>query len=844
MSTDDRVQDPDRIRALHATGLLEGAGAPSLDRVTRLAVRWLPVPIAMVSLVDADRQVVVSSAGPAGPWCEGPVPLSQSLCRHIVATGAALTVPDVPADDRWHAVRAAGDGLLKAYAGVPLHAGRHVLGALCAIDTAARTWSAEQLAALDDLAAVAESEIDHGRCRTEARRLAVLLDSLDEGVIACDADGRLVQINQPMREILQSEQRPDDPRAWASAYGLFDPDGRRPLEPGEVPLARALDGEHTHGQEVMVCPPGRPARRIAVNARPIDAPDGRRLGAVATGHDVTDSHRTALLRAAQHAVIRALAEDGGTEEAATRVIAALGGALGWCCGEYWQVDDDQASITRIASWSKPGRDLTAFAGLQPLALIRGEGLPGRVWAAGRRIWTPDPQADPHASARPRQARGTELRAAIGLPVHGGQRMLGVLTLFSDSATEPDEELADLLDGVCAYLGRYVERRRADDLTRTLEIARYRFDRVIAQIDDYVWTSEALPDGRFRLLYRSPNTVGVLGSQLPDIDIVAVLARYVHPDDQEAFEAFNAALAAGRAVQAEYRLTGIDGVTRWVWSRAAPRRDGGRLLVDGITTDVTERRELADERERLLAREQEQVHRLQELDRLKDELMAMVSHELRSPIGVIRAYAEMLCGAPDLPEEHSAFLEVIDRKSEHLQRLVDDLLDLARLEDGRLSVEARTVWLTRLIRQAVDDHRAAAAAKDVTLTAELPHHLQVRADPVRLRQVMDNLLSNAIKYTPGGGTVAVTAVPPHGGDGGSPRMVAVTVADSGIGIPAEQYEHLFSRFFRASSARAAGIKGTGLGLAITRAIVNAHGGTITAAPREGGGTAFTVRLPVG
>ncbi|WP_189237721.1 ATP-binding protein [Planomonospora parontospora] len=720
MSTDDRVQDRDRIRALHATGLLEGTGAPALDRVTRLAVRWLSVPIAMVSLVDADRQVVVSSAGPAGPWREEP--LSQSLCRHIVATGAALTVPDVPADERWDAVRAAGGGSLKAYAGMPLHGDGHVLGALCVIDTTARRWSAEQLAALEDLAAVAESEIAHGRSRT-------------------------------------------------------------------------------------------------------------------------DSHRTAVLRAAQHAVIRALAEDGGTEEVVTGMIAAIGGALDWCCGEYWQVDDDRTSIVRIASWSEPGRDLTPPTGSRPLTLIRGEGLPGRVWAEGGRTWVPDLQADPRALARSRQARGAEPHAAIGLPVHGGQQLLGVLTLFTDSVAEPDEELADLLDGVCAYLGRYVERRRADDLTRSLEVARYRFDQVVAQIDDYIWTSEALPDGRFRLLYRSPNTVGVLGSQLPEIDIVAVLTRYIHPDDRQAFEAFNSDLSAGRAVQAEYRLIGIDGVTRWVWSRAAPRRDGGRLLVDGITTDITERRELADERERLLAREREQVRRLQELDRLKDELMAMVSHELRSPIGVIRAYAEMLRGAPDLPEEHAAFLEVIDRKSEHLQRLVDDLLDLARLEDGRMAVEVRTVWLTRLIRQAVDDHRAAAAAKDIALTAELPHYLHVRADPVRLRQVMDNLLSNAIKYTPDGGTVTVTAAPPPDG-GGSSRLAAVTVADSGIGIPPEQYEHLFSRFFRASSARAAGIKGTGLGLAITKAIVNAHGGTITATPREGGGTAFTVRLPAG
>ncbi|MFC4058933.1 sensor histidine kinase [Planomonospora corallina] len=200
-------------------------------------------------------------------------------------------------------------------------------------------------------------------------------------------------------------------------------------------------------------------------------------------------------------------------------------------------------------------------------------------------------------------------------------------------------------------------------------------------------------------------------------------------------------------------------------------------------------------------------------------------------------------APGLDEEHRTFIEVIDRKSDHLQRLVDDLLDLARLETGRVALDARTVWLSRLIHQAVDDHRAVATAKNITLTTELAHYLHAHADPMRLRQVLDNLLSNAIKYTPPGGTVTVTAGSPGDSDDHPGHHAAVTVADTGIGIPAGEYEQLFSRFFRASTAKEAGIKGTGLGLTITKAIVDAHGGAITAAPREGGGTVFTVCLPV-
>ncbi|MFC4062743.1 sensor histidine kinase, partial [Planomonospora corallina] len=119
-------------------------------------------------------------------------------------------------------------------------------------------------------------------------------------------------------------------------------------------------------------------------------------------------------------------------------------------------------------------------------------------------------------------------------------------------------------------------------------------------------------------------------------------------------------------------------------------------------------------------------------------------------------------APGLPGEHHAFVEVIDRTSGRLQDLVDDLLQLARLESGLVTIDARTIGLTGLIRQAVDDHRAAACAKDITLTTELAHYLHAHADPARIRQVLDNLLSNAIKYTPDGGSVTVTAAPREGG----------------------------------------------------------------------------------
>ncbi|WP_449064584.1 ATP-binding protein [Planomonospora algeriensis] len=674
--------------------------------------------------------------------------------------------------------------------------------------------------------------------RRERTFLAALLDSLEAGVVACDADGRVALFNRALRAVLRASEQPLDAREWAETYHLMAPDGRTLLRPQEVPLARAFAGERVEGEQMVVSAPGLPPRRFLVNGRPIDASDGSRLGAVAVMQDITDRHRTEVLRDAQRAVAEALADASSAEEAAGCVVAAVARGLGWACGEYWHVGDDGAAIVRTASWTAPGRDLSGFTGDERVAFRSGVGLPGLVWATGREVWVRNLPSDPLGFIRREAAARTGLHAAVGLPVRSGREPLGVLAFFAETIEEPDRELVALLDGVCAHLGHHLERRRAEELALALEAGRRHFDRIISQLNDYVWTLEVFPDGTFRAVYASPDAGGMFGGRPAEgADVLEAALPRVHPEDRAAVDSYLRVLASGEAAETVFRFRGLDDVTRWLWCRARPRREDGRLLVDGISSDVTEHYRLAEERERLLAEEQRQVERLRDLDRMKDELVAVVSHELRSPIGAIRGYTEMLLDDPGLAGERRSFTEVIDRESEHLQRLVDDLLDLARLDAGRVGVDPRPVSLARLVRSAVEDHRPATVVKRLTLTADVNGHLPVRADPVRLRQVLDNLLSNAVRYTPAGGSVTVTA-----GCEGDEAVVAV--ADTGIGIPVDQYPRLFDRFFRASTAQEAGIEGTGLGLSITKAIVEAHGGSVAAAPRQGGGTVFTVRLPAG
>jgi len=279
--------------------------------------------------------------------------------------------------------------------------------------------------------------------------------------------------------------------------------------------------------------------------------------------------------------------------------------------------------------------------------------------------------------------------------------------------------------------------------------------------------------------------------------------------------------------------------RWFMTHGEPIvGDSGRRLGAVVAMhDVTERKEHERHREELLATQQAQVQELRRLHRLKDQLFGLVTHELRNPIMAIRGYAELLSQSPDaLPAPQLAMVGRVSRATERMLRIVNDLLDIERFGSGEVVLDRRPFDLIPHVREAVHAVEALAAAGTVGVTLAAPPRAVVDGDPLRLRQVLDNLLSNAVKYTPAGGWVEVTV------DSDPAEGTTLTVADTGMGIPEEERDRLFERFFRASTAVSSGIGGTGLGLAVTRTIVEAHGGSVEVAPRSGGGTTFTARLP--
>jgi PAS domain S-box-containing protein len=282
-----------------------------------------------------------------------------------------------------------------------------------------------------------------------------------------------------------------------------------------------------------------------------------------------------------------------------------------------------------------------------------------------------------------------------------------------------------------------------------------------------------------------------------------------------------------------------------------------VLVDGrfrgdlwLAWDVSERAALEEQRQQMLEAERthaalaeqarrqlsEQNERLLKIDEARNQFLAIVSHELRTPLTSIVSFSELIRGeAEGLTPEGVQFLDIIERNADRLHRLVGDLLMLDRLDAGALPLELAPVSIPDLTASAVRSASASAAKQGVTIEVTTGTGPDLPADQRRLMQVLDNLIANAVKFSHRDGRVRVSAA--YHGD-----HWRIDVADSGIGIPADEAGTLFHRFVRASNARTAGLPGTGLGLSIVKVLVEMHGGHVEADSTLGRGSTFRVYLP--
>lgn len=438
--------------------------------------------------------------------------------------------------------------------------------------------------------------------------------------------------------------------------------------------------------------------------------------------------------------------------------------------------------------------------------------------------------------RGRHRRGLARYVASGVPKLLGQRL--EMTALRADGTEFPVELAITripMAGSPLFAG-YV--RDITDRKRTEE----RFRQLAEHIREVFWMSD--PRKR-EILYVSPAYEELWGRTCASLyEEPSSFLEAIHPEDRGAALAALETQAGGEASEAEYRVVRPDGSVRWIHDRAFPIRDesGTVYRFAGLAEDITDRKQA----EQALRQQSEE---LLEADRQKNLYLAMLSHELRNPVGAIGNASHLLSQIGSQEERAANVRGIIDRQVRHLARIVDDLLDVSRLTHGLIELRKDWVDLGAVVEEAVETSAPLIEAKGHQLALSLTGEpITVHADPARLQQIITNLLDNAAKYTPAGGRISLTVETQPENDveteGWDRQRALIRVRDTGVGMAPELLPRVFDIFTQAERPLDRTDGGLGIGLSLVRSLVEMHGGSVQASSEgPAKGSEFVVSLPV-
>jgi PAS domain S-box-containing protein len=568
---------------------------------------------------------------------------------------------------------------------------------------------------------------------------------------------------------------------------------------------------------------------LRVDASMLHDESGAPKKAIAAVRDITDEKRSQqmLLQSERaHRLLLSLQDATRGQRDPARVlqdfvsIVASHFTVDGCA--YGEVDEHEQFVTMIADHAD---GVPAFIGRHQLADF-GDGLNGQL-RAGVTVALADIGADARADdATRRTFAGIGTRSGIAVPLVKDGRLVAVMTLHHSQPRHWTRDETALMELIAERTWFALENARAEASLRehrdVLALA-MRGGRMGAWSRDLrtnrVWWSHELED----IAGLAPGVFA--GDESAFLDVV-------HPDDAPLVsEAVEGAIRSGSDYTVEFRFRHSSGVWRWMEGRgrAVYSGAGEPVMLYGIGIDITERKHAEDELRRLNAE-------LSEADRRKDQFIALLAHELRNPLAPVRFSLELLRLPGASAVEHEQARVIIDRQVAQMTKLLDDLLDVARVGRGKLQVHPAPVSLNATLQMAVETSRPLIERQRHELAVSLPNHeMTVLGDPVRLTQVFANLLNNAARYTPAGGTLSLVAERRDG-------QAVVRVVDNGVGLRPDQLRAIFKPFAQAHEPGYSG--GLGLGLSLAQAIVILHHGTIEAhSDGPGKGTEFVVTLPL-
>ncbi|MGE3541929.1 MAG: response regulator [Candidatus Tectimicrobiota bacterium] len=449
---------------------------------------------------------------------------------------------------------------------------------------------------------------------------------------------------------------------------------------------------------------------------------------------------------------------------------------------------------------------------------------------------------------PEWARREGLVAFAGYPLLAGDRLVGVIAMFARQALSPF--VLQGLGSIATTIALGLERLQARQALRESEL---RFRQLTEHLHEVFYLFEIEST---RMLYISPAYQQIWGRSAQSLyehamDFVAA----VHPDDQASVHAMLAQHARGEDTSIEYRIVRPDGEVRWILDRAFPFQDPAQGVhrVAGVAEDITERKQATEAlREINEVLEQRVTERtaalsmantaLAQATRLKDEFLASMSHELRTPLnailGLSEALQEQVYGP--LTDKQSQSLHRIEESGRHLLALITDILDLSKIEAGKVTLQLTPVDVEGLCQASLRLLRESAEKKQLRLTATVSPSVQAQAllaDERRLKQMLVNLLSNAVKFTPPEGSIGLDV-----SGSAAEAMVSFTVWDTGVGIAEADKARLFQPFVQLDSSLARHHAGTGLGLSLVARLAALHGGRVMLESTVGQGSRFSVLLP--
>jgi PAS domain S-box-containing protein len=519
-------------------------------------------------------------------------------------------------------------------------------------------------------------------------------------------------------------------------------------------------------------------------------------------------------------VTRILAEASNLDAATSSILEVACRAADWDVAELWFIDEETNLLRCGGAWQLPSHAATRFDAItRVFTFPRGVGLPGRVWMSGEPAWIADVRSDP-SFLRADVAAQEGLRSGFGFPIRARDKIIGVLCFFSFGIRNPDLYLTGTLTGLAAPIGKFVERIRSE------EHARFQ-----AQLLDAVGQAVAATDLKCTVTYWNQfaeKLFGYTSAQAVGRDLAELIwpaASGVETDP------ILPRICQGQSWFGELFMQRRDGTTFPALVACSPVR-GPQGTPIGLVTVLSNISHLKELERDLLQRADE----LAQKDRLKDEFLSVLAHELRNPLApILHAIETMRLGASE--QTLRSAQEISERQVKHLSRLVDDLLDVSRITRGVIDLKQKSVDLGTVVQQVVQENAPLTAARGQSVGVHLPKEpICLDADSVRIAQVVTNLLTNSAKYTQPGGSIDIT-VAKEG------PFALIRVKDNGCGIEPDLLPHVFELFVQAPQSSDHAQGGLGIGLTLVRRLVQLHGGTVEAhSAGPGRGSEFVVRLP--